>query len=325
VGKGTGVDFITPTDLPPPRKSTVGEVDHGDEEIEASVAEIERTRAELGNTIGAIQERISPGHIAGQAKDAVVDATVGRAQRAVTHPASTAKGLGSGVFETIRSNPIPSALACAGIGWLYMIRRNSATQPPPRSYRPPSYPPPSSRYPDRYGRSQQSGGVTSQVGGIASSAVGTVQDTASQAVSQVQDVASRAMGQAQETAGQVTSQVQDTAGQWANQAQWQVQHAAGSFQDMMRRSPLAVGLGALALGVAAGLAIPETEIEDKLLGETRDGVMDQAQQTIQDTAQKAQSVVQQAVGAAKDAATEAAGKQGLTPDSVEATATTPTL
>jgi hypothetical protein len=41
-------------------------------------------------------------------------------------------------------------------------------------------------------------------------------------------------------------------------------------------------------------------------------MMDQAQQTVQDVAQKAQNVAQQAVGAAKDAAQQEAADQGLT-------------
>ena len=69
--------------------------------------DIEQTRAEMSETINAIQERLSPQHIAEQAREAVYDATIG-----------TAKGAGLNMIETIKRNPIPAAVAALSIGWL---------------------------------------------------------------------------------------------------------------------------------------------------------------------------------------------------------------
>ena len=44
-------------------------------------SQIERTRAELGHTIDAIQDRLSPRRVMHDAKETISDATLGRAKR----------------------------------------------------------------------------------------------------------------------------------------------------------------------------------------------------------------------------------------------------
>jgi ElaB/YqjD/DUF883 family membrane-anchored ribosome-binding protein len=56
------------------------------------------------------------------AKDAAWDATVGRAEDAVSTAGDTAKGVSSLVIDTIKQNPIPAALAGLSLFWLYKNR-----------------------------------------------------------------------------------------------------------------------------------------------------------------------------------------------------------
>lgn len=56
------------------------------------------------------------------AKDAAWDATVGRAEHAVSTAGETAKGARSMVIDTIKQNPIPAALAGLSLFWLYKNR-----------------------------------------------------------------------------------------------------------------------------------------------------------------------------------------------------------
>jgi uncharacterized protein YjbJ (UPF0337 family) len=137
---------------------------------------------------------------------------------------------------------------------------------------------------------------------------GTVSNVAGQAQDKVSDVAS-SVG---DTASQVADNVQDTAGQLASSAQYGAQRAQSAFQQSLQSNPLAVGVVALAVGAAVGLSIPETDKENELLGETRDNVVQQAQQTVSEKAQQVQTVAQEAVGAAKDKASDSAQQQGLT-------------
>ena len=107
-------------------------------------AQIEQTRAEMSDTIEAIQERLSPSYIKDQAIDTVKDATeaakeaaraavqeafsqgkqalhsatIGRVEDMANYASNTARSKGNGLMARIRENPVPAALAAIGIGWL---------------------------------------------------------------------------------------------------------------------------------------------------------------------------------------------------------------
>ena len=87
-------------------------VDHAVEEIRA---EIEGTRQELGGTLNELGDRLEPGHVVQQVKENVREATIGRVEE-------TAKGVSEMVMDTIRRNPIPAALAGAGLAMLWVNR-----------------------------------------------------------------------------------------------------------------------------------------------------------------------------------------------------------
>jgi len=65
--------------------------------------------------------------VTGEAKDAAWDATVGRAEDAVSTAGETARGVGSIVIETIKQHPIPAALAGLSLFWLYRHRASGPT------------------------------------------------------------------------------------------------------------------------------------------------------------------------------------------------------
>lgn len=319
VDAGVGYDANVDTDADQP------------DDILQTRAQIENTRSEMSGTIDAIQEKLSPGNIARQAKETVRDATIGKAQdmvsnatdsaqEVVSNATDSARGFGSSIVETIRENPIPAALAGIGIGWLFMSSRNSSSSSSSSS----SYGYAPGRQYDAYGYTRQRdwddqyrsyGYEGNQGQGLtdkASDLAGKAQDSVSNVAGQVQGTVSGAAGQVQDTASQVAGQVQDTAGQIGYQAQQGMQQARSGFQRMMDSNPLAVGVIAIGAGAAIGLAIPETQTENQLMGEQRDQLMSQAQDTAQSMAQKAQTVAQQAAGAAKDAAQSEAQNQGLT-------------
>jgi len=55
-----------------------------------------------------------------------------------------------------------------------------------------------------------------------------------------------------------------------------VTRRTNQLQRAIEQNPLIVGAGALMLGAAFGLAIPETDVENDLMGETRDSVVGRA-------------------------------------------------
>jgi len=220
----------------------------------------------------------------------------------------------SQVFDTVRQNPVPAALAGLGM-WMLMKGSNGSS-----SNR--------SRYANDTSRDggaldqarNQAGQVADKVGNAAEQARDTagqvasqVQDTAGQVVSGVQDTAGQVIGGVQDTAGQVVSGVQDRVGDFADMTQHRAVQAKSQFQRMMEENPLMVGVIAAAAGAAVGLALPETPQEHQLLGEMRDNLVGKAQEVAQDTVQKVQQVASQAATQAQQTIQEEAQVQGLTP------------
>ena len=244
------------------------------DEREATRAEIERTRADMSETVDAIQDRLSPESLKEQAKDRVKEATVGKAQEA-----------GSGIVGTIRANPLPAALTGIGLGWLLVnARRQDSAQ---GGYRAGAYP---YDYPPRYEEPGADGPSPGQ-------AVERARDRAGETATQVQD-----------KAGQVANQAQDRVSRLGNQARYQAQRAGGGFQRMLQENPLAVGALGVGVGAAVGLAIPETTKEHEVMGEARDTFVEKAQEKAQDAQQRVQQVAQEAQSAAQ----QEAENQGLT-------------
>jgi hypothetical protein len=104
-------------DQPPERRT---------EEIRS---DIEQTRAELSETVDAIQDRLRPANLVSQARDTVREATVGKVKQMAENARSSLRSGGYGsdygdytdgdsVIDRIRANPIPAALAVASVAWI---------------------------------------------------------------------------------------------------------------------------------------------------------------------------------------------------------------
>lgn len=216
-------------------------------------ADIEETREEMGGTLQELGDRLEPGYLVQQAKDNVRDATIGRVE-------GTAKGVSNVVLETIKSNPIPAAMAGAGLALLWMNRSDGHD-----GYR-------AGRYGTRPGYLGEGGaGIGQKVGGVAGSVGDTVGD---------------AVGSAKATAGDAVGTVTDG----ATEAVGEVGLRLDRF---MQASPLAVGAIAVGAGVLAGTILPETQREQELLGDASRQVADTVRQTVDDVATKAEETLDQ--------------------------------
>jgi hypothetical protein len=94
-------------------------------------SQIEQTRAELGSTIDAIQERLSPRRVMHEARETFSDATIGRARR-LAHRVTEAVQSGeasssvSAVLNSARRQPTMTALVgtAAGAFLLALLTRS---------------------------------------------------------------------------------------------------------------------------------------------------------------------------------------------------------
>lgn len=68
-----------------------------------------------------------------------------------------------------------------------------------------------------------------------------------------------------------------TARQIRNRASQTTVRVRNGFERLLESNPLMVGAAAVAVGATIGLALPETESENEWLGETKDSMMERAQ------------------------------------------------
>ena len=219
-------------------------------------AEIEETRLEMGGTLNELGGRLEPAHLVEQAKENVREATIGRVEE-------TAKGVSDMVMETIKRNPIPAALAGAGLALLW-VNRSQGSQTGNTSYRS-GYgyqSRPASMYePDGSGIGSKAKEAASTVGG--------------------------AVGTAAEGAQQMTGEVIDRAGETAQQVGWKL-------ESFMKANPLAVGAIAAGAGALIGSIVPETPKEREVLGDASRQVGTVVRDTVDQATTKAEETLDRA-------------------------------
>jgi hypothetical protein len=225
--------------------------------------EIEETRLEMGDTLSELGERLEPSRLVDQAKENVREATIGRVEQ-------TAKGVSTMVMETIKKNPIPAAIAGAGLALLW-ANRSSGSQNGNGAY--------GDYYRGNGYRGDESGSPLSGVGNAASGVASGV----GQGVGQVGQV----VGQVGERGTQLAGGVIDSGRQTVQEVGWRLDR-------FMQASPLAVGAIAIGAGALVGALVPETPQEQQLLGDASRQVGTTVRDTVGQVTQKAEEKLDEA-------------------------------
>ena len=290
--------------------------DNGETSSAVMRAEIEKTRERLGDTVEALGAQLNPTNLKRRVKESVREATIGKVQHMATNTKERIAASGRSLAETIRENPIPAAMAAAGIGWLLLSRNEQR----PASTRFTSGEPDEFAIPDE--SYHEGGGVRAKVRDVAENVAEKAQDLTEKA----QDVTQRAVDKVKNTGARVAEKARYTGDRLstrADDARYHVREtartAARRVENQYEDSPIAVGAVALAVGLAIGLTVPSTRKETELMGDARDKLVDKTRETIADTTDKVERVVQKAMPEVKnvvrDAAREvreAARDEGLT-------------
>ena len=271
------------------------------EETEHMRAQIEETRNQMGETIDAIQERLSFANISEQvsetvsnaietAKDTAYEATIGKAVNFMKDVGDEVTN--SGAFKTMKSNPFPLALIGIGAGLLVyqgMSRKTSYRRDNGRSYGK-----------QLYGGKDQGTGSSAfdsagrSIGGAATRAFDGISDKASAALGTVSSAAETAyegvagtLSDAYTGAGELAHRAYDRAGEYGT-----IAHE--KYDEYLEENPLALGAIAVAVGAAVGFAIPSTRYEGKLMGEARENLVQRAQDAAGTLVDKAKQVASEA-------------------------------
>jgi ElaB/YqjD/DUF883 family membrane-anchored ribosome-binding protein len=286
------------------------ETDSGDahDSTDQIKARIEQTRNQMGETIDAIQERLSIANISDQvaetvgnaietAKDTAYDATIGKAVNFM-------KNVGDGVtqtgaYRTVRSNPFPFALIGIGTGLLAYQRLSGhgserAGNGGERR-----------RLYDAGRRENDASGLETarkSVAGAAGSIYDGVADKASTTLESVSNVAGSAYENVSGKVGDAYAGVGEAAHRVYERAEEYGALAHEKYDEYLDENPLALGALAVAVGAAVGFAIPSTRYEGKLMGEARENLMQRAQDAAGSLVDKAKHVAAEAGETVKEEA-----------------------
>jgi ElaB/YqjD/DUF883 family membrane-anchored ribosome-binding protein len=247
-------------------RSEADEPDADEIEVAEIRADIEETRYEMGGTLNELGERLDPGNLVNQAKENVREATIGRVEE-------TAKGMSDMVMDTIKRNPIPAAMAGAGLAMLWMNKSEGTGNGSRMQH--------GSRYSPYYGSTSSIGqrsGAGWTDGGQQQTGIG---DKAGQAVGAVGDNVGQAVGHVGQTASEVTGEVIGRGQEVAEEVGWRLER-------FMRASPLAVGAIAAGAGALIGALIPETQQEREMLGDASRQVGETVRDAVDEVGQQAE-------------------------------------
>lgn len=260
---------------------------------EAIRKRIEETRGEMSETINAIEEKLSLENISEQVteqvtekasemyetvKDTVYEATISKAGKFMKKASREINK--SGIIEKVSGNPLPLFLISLGAGMLFF--KSGKTENRIGDY---------SNNRQRNLSANNSNDSTiknagQKISGAASSAYDTVANTADSVSETVSDVAGNTV---------------DTIGQYGSKARDQ-------YDYYISENPLAVGAVALAAGALVGLAIPATEYEDRMMGETRENLISKATDKASETVDKVKDIAANTLSSVGEDAVEKAKK-----------------
>ena len=276
--------------------------DNGEDSSAVIRAEIEKTRERLGETVEALGAQLNPTNLKRRVKDSVREATIGKVQDMANNTKERIAESSRGLAQTIRDNPLPAAMAAAGIGWLLLSSRDQR----PNTVRFTNGEPDEYAIPDE---SYQEGGIREKVrdvaGNVAEKAqdlTEKAQDATQRAVEKVRNTGERVVERARATGDRLTSRADDVSYRVREGARTTARRVENQFEE----SPIGIGAVALAMGLAIGLSVPATRKETELMGDARDKLVDRTRERIADTTDKVERVVQKALPEVKNVVRDAA-------------------
>jgi hypothetical protein len=142
--------------------------------------------------------------------------------------------------------------------------------------------------------------------------VGATRGTAADFGHAVRERTTRAASSARRGAQRVATGTRRGATQVGRQARRGYRASRDQVQVAMDESPLAVGAACLGLGLMAGLLLPHTRQEDRLMGDASDRLKRRAKETAKEAVQRGRHVAEATAGAALDEME----RQGITPEQV---------
>ena len=251
-------------------------------------ADIERTRERLGATVEALGAQLNPSNLKQRVKDSVREATIGKVQHMASNTSERITETGRGLAQVIRDNPLPAAVAAAGLGWLILSSRDQRETRRPGAE------------PYEFGNDTESS--QSKVRETMRNVAGTVADKAHDLTERAGDATHRVVEKAKEAGGLVAEKADAAVHSVQQRTSSGTRRIGNQFED----TPIGMGAVALALGLAIGMSVPATRKEVALMGDARDKLLDKTRERVADTAERVERVVERAMPEVKNVVRDAA-------------------
>jgi hypothetical protein len=234
----------------------------------------------MSETIDAIQDRLKPSTIVANATETVKNATTEKVkQMANTAEYAADRVMHNTFMDTVRDNPWPVAMIGIGAAWLWMKGRSDSGQYSNRRY----------AYGDDYTARDDYGDQRDWRRRTAPTRSVYASSQYTEGTEFTEDIA-----------GNIASAGAEYVDEARARARRTTRRARNSFNRVLSENPLALGAAATIVGVAVGMTLPETEIENEWMGEARDTVVERAREVASDAAER--------VGAAADQVKDVASR-----------------
>lgn len=266
-----------------------------DAEIDTLERSISATRADLDHTLSALERQFSPESLMHQAM-----------AYAKTTPGEFFANFG----ETVKSNPIPSAMLAVSVGWLMMSGRHQTVPTHELSDSPETH--------DFYDQGLSPNGSalervaagTEHIKDVIHSRASSfydrahhLRDEATHIGEEMRHMTDTLVPQVQENFQRAKDGVARTVRTIARQPR-RIQHEAGQIAD---QHPFLLGLVAFAAGAAIAASLKRTQVEDRIMGEYRD-------QAVEEIDSQVNSTVEEGVELARTFIDGNDGKNGAEPE-----------
>ena len=255
-------------------------------------SEIAHTRAEMSETIEAIQEKLRPGNLVSDATERVKAATSEKVKNMADTASETAQDMmretrdrAYDVVEGAKQNPIPALMIGAGVAWLLMERsRNKGNGYTRRNQW------------SEYSAARDLGYETTNYQAVSAPLYSDADDARDQSTSGARYGSTGYRGSYGARGSMDASGAMDSVRELGQKTRMTARRTQNQLQRTMRDNPLLVGAAAVLVGAAIGASLPETERENELMGEARDSVVERAQEAARDAASTVRNAAGETVG-----------------------------
>jgi ElaB/YqjD/DUF883 family membrane-anchored ribosome-binding protein len=216
-------------------------------------------RADVGQTLDALQRNYSPGALLDRSIDLVKE-----------HGGE----LGANLGRSVKQNPVPALLTLVGIGWM-MVSQNRDTSDRYREYDDDdedvhvAYTPTALPEGEIPGAADTRATPSNGGGHGVKEKLGAVREK----VRGARDSAKDSMRSGRRRLSEGSHRAKD-------RAAYRARRARDGFENMLDEQPFVVGAVGIALGALIGAALPESEREDRMLGRARDRALDRAKEIV---------------------------------------------